>query len=89
MLAVMLAVMAPLVATQQGTGGVLYVGGLFDHRVTDRYQFEFVAQLINNKTDGFYDELLADLALETRVVDSGCSATMATTALWSMARDWG
>ena len=93
LLATALAALAALatrsLVAAQGPGDQLYVGGLFDYRVRDRYQFEFVAQLINDKADGFYDELLPDLTLQTRAVDSGCDPTLATTELWGLAQDWG
>jgi NhaP-type Na+/H+ or K+/H+ antiporter len=74
--------------TAPGTGDV-YVGGLFDHRITDRYQFEFAASLINDKTDGFYDELLPDITMQTRILDSGCNVVTATTQMMALAQDWG
>jgi ABC-type branched-subunit amino acid transport system substrate-binding protein len=71
-----------------GSGDV-YVGGLFDYRITDHEHFTFAAQLINNKTDGFYDDLLPNLTLQTTTRDSGCSANQATTKVWELSTAWG
>ena len=69
--------------------GDVYVGGLFDYRVADRHHFSFAAELINNKSDGFRDELLPDVTLRVETRDSGCDAVRATSAAWDLAHDWG
>ena len=71
-----------------GTGKV-YIGGLFDYRITDRDHFTFAAELIENKTDGFFDELLPNVTLAVTTKDSGCNVNQATTQMWQLAQEWG
>ena len=70
-----------------GTGDV-YVGGLFDYRLTDNRHFTFAAELINDKTDGFFDDLLPNLTLQATIRDSGGNVNQATTQAWQLAQ-WG
>jgi NhaP-type Na+/H+ or K+/H+ antiporter/ABC-type branched-subunit amino acid transport system substrate-binding protein len=71
-----------------GTGDV-YVGGLFDYRLTDHEHFTFAAELVNDKTDGFFDDLLPGLTLQATTRDSGCNVNQATTQAWQLAQAWG
>ncbi len=68
--------------------GDIYIGGLFDYSITDRYHFSFAADLINNKTDGFFDSLLPGLTLQTTTRNSACDVIRGTEAAWQLVHDW-
>ena len=43
--------------------------------------------MLNNKTDGWYDELLPDTQVVTHVTDSKCDSKHAAAGVWRLA-DW-
>jgi hypothetical protein len=88
-------------ASDCGCGGVLvsgdrdiYLAGIFDLTSTMHYayymrhHFTLAVDLINNKTDGFWDDVLTDSRIRINMADSQCSERKGAPAYWSM-REWG
>jgi hypothetical protein len=61
-------------------------GGYANHT---KHHFNLAVQLLNNKTDGFWDDVFADGAeIKSVLAHSGCSANLAGPAYWAV-RGWG
>eukprot|EP00567_Pseudictyota_dubia_P002061 CAMPEP_0197465518 /NCGR_PEP_ID=MMETSP1175-20131217/64580_1 /TAXON_ID=1003142 /ORGANISM="Triceratium dubium, Strain CCMP147" /LENGTH=917 /DNA_ID=CAMNT_0043001535 /DNA_START=549 /DNA_END=3302 /DNA_ORIENTATION=- len=72
--------------------GLVYVAGLFDTVNFDwgRELFDFTVGLINDKTDGWFDDILDDgTTLVTVVEDAGCDPKVALPAYWDLKTEWG
>ena len=82
LLAIGVALLHTVVVAQQKD---MFVGGLFPIDPNDKGKgrreraehFKLAAQLINNKSDGWYDELLPATRLRVRVDDSNCNSALA------------
>lgn len=76
-----------LVASQNQTQERIFIAGVFDTVVFD-WGFEIfnlTVSLLNNRTDGFHDDIFPDGTLiEFDVVNDDCDDTKATQAYWSL-----
>jgi ABC-type branched-subunit amino acid transport system substrate-binding protein len=70
------------------------LAGIFDLSSTVRYaqyirhHFTLAVDLINNHTDGFWDDVLTDAQIKTNLANAQCSERKGASAYWSM-REWG
>ncbi len=70
----------------------LYIAGLFN---IDAYEFgadifNFTIELINNKYDGWYDDILPNgMKVISTIRNSKCDATNALSSYWDLERHWG
>jgi hypothetical protein len=77
--------------------GRVYIAGIFDNRPLpygsgygqySKHHFALAVELLNNKTDGVWDDVLPDAAIEATQVNSGCAEELGAPAYWSI-RKWG
>eukprot|EP01047_Picozoa_sp_COSAG01_P065503 COSAG01_NODE_8862_length_2633_cov_4.164562_1_plen_584_part_10 len=74
--------------------GHVYLAGIFHlssssrHADYTKHHFTLAVDLINNHSDGVWDDVLTDAHIEINMADSRCSAWKAPAAYWSM-REWG
>ena len=75
--------------------GKVYIAGILDTAVSTGYgsemkkHFEMTAQLINDHSDGFWDNILAGTELKVTTANSGCDSALAGPAYWDKRRNWG
>jgi hypothetical protein len=80
-------------SASQNTGHV-YLAGMFDLAPTVHYasyfkhHFALAVDLINNHSDGLWDDVLTGAKIETNLVDTQCLERKGFPAYWSM-REWG
>ena len=68
---------------------VLSISGMYDlrsFRDWPEHLIQFTIHLINNKTDGWYDDVLPDAVLDYSMSDSACDPAVATRAYLNMTR---
>ena len=78
---------------EENATGHVYFAGIFDQETGgyanfSKHHFDLTVQLINNKTDGFWDDLLPDTEIKSIRAHSGCSEHLGAPAYWSI-RKWG
>jgi hypothetical protein len=75
--------------------GKVYIAGILDTELSTGYgsemekHFEMTAQLINDHSDGFWDNILAGTELKVTTANSGCDSALAGPAYWDKRRNWG
>lgn len=79
---------------QVEASGRVYIAGIFDlqddggHVEQLKHHFQLTVALLNNHSDGMWDDVLSDVTIEHAVTDSGCSESLGARAYWSV-REWG
>ena len=79
---------------QAAASGRIYIAGVFDLQDDGGYteqlkhHFQLTTALLNNHTDGMWDDVLTDVTIEHAVADAGCSESLAAQAYWNI-REWG
>jgi hypothetical protein len=74
--------------------GHVYLGGVFDvssavgYADYTKHHFTLAVDLINNHTDGLWDDVLTDAQIQISMADSDCNELKAAPAYWGI-RDWG
>lgn len=79
---------------QETTSGRVYIAGVFD--LTDdggyteeiKHHFQVTLHLLNDHSDGMWDDVLRDAVIEHTVADARCDENLAAQAYWRM-RQWG
>jgi ABC-type branched-subunit amino acid transport system substrate-binding protein/type II secretory pathway pseudopilin PulG len=70
---------------------VVHIAGIFDTQnfVWGEELFSFVVDLLNNKQDGWHDDLFTDgTTIDFKIADSGCASTLAARAFWQVRTEW-
>lgn len=79
---------------QVEASGRVYIAGIFDLQDDGGYveqlkhHFELTVALLNNHSDGMWDDVLSDATIEHAVGNAGCSENLGASAYWSL-REWG
>lgn len=69
--------------------GRIYIAGVFDLQDEQlKHHFQLTTALLNNHSDGMWDDVLTDVTIEHAVADAGCSESLAAQAYWNI-RGWG
>jgi hypothetical protein len=58
------------------------------YQTSSKHHFALTVELLNNKTDGFWDDVLPDAVIVATQVNSGCAQELGAPAYWSI-RKWG
>mmetsp|Transcript_48702 Transcript_48702/g.72299 ORF Transcript_48702/g.72299 Transcript_48702/m.72299 type:complete len:894 (-) Transcript_48702:279-2960(-) len=71
--------------------GKIFIAGLFDTTNNPEWEehFNFAVSMINDHTDGWYDDILLDTDLETVVVNSDCNPKVAVSSYWDLKNQRG
>ena len=78
----------------QNVTGKVYIAGVFHTSAESgyawwsRHYFALAVELINNKSDGMWDDLLNDTVVDATTADSLCDENRAAAAYWDV-RGWG
>lgn len=83
---------------QETASDRVYIAGVFDLRDdgdTERvyseqlkHHFQLTMDLLNNHSDGMWDDVLSNTTIEHTTADAGCDASLGARAYWGV-RDWG
>ena len=79
---------------EAAASGRVYIAGIFDQQDDGSYveeikhHFQLAVALLNNHSDGMWDDVLSDAVVEHTMADSGCSEILGAPAYWSV-REWG
>ena len=75
------------------TGHLYFLGVHNEHDLgrvgTVSHHFRVAAEILNNHSDGLWDEVLNGTLLKTMDVDGACDGAVAAPAFWSAKKTWG
>ena len=78
---------------QVEASGRVSIAGIFDLQDDGGYveqlkhHFQLTVALLNNHSDGMWDDVLSDVTIEHAVGNAGCSENLGTRAYWSIRED--